>query len=810
MIKITRLKLVNHVRFNDVEIDLGSPEIISILGVNGSGKSFLISCFHPYSSDNRYFKTYSFKEGQTGYKEIEFLTDDGDRYICKHEYIPKGKTHSCKSYINKITKDGTVIELNPTGHNEFYKEQVKKHLHFDSNTFEVGMISFESRGLTGSSPSNRKKVLETTVDLDVMKNFKKNATNLSKEYASFSKLTFKDRANILNSCSISQLQDEINEYTKNIDKYQKTQSELTEKKSRLTREYEDTLKLESFDNPEVLIKASKYYSKYPNITRTLLDILHEYHNVNLKADVVATNIENIQEEINYLKGYKLDKESYETKSKELESNRKELENVKTRFNSKYNHLDDVKSIDIIIYQLNNIDSKLGITSADNAETRLKELTDILERLTDLEHKFFACKEICGENKYEPKKLDVCKNCDLNNYYGEASEYIQKHEKEYEQFMKDKEELFSEKDRLTQTILTIKKIDVTPLHIFKTYERITLDELLKKHTETNMSNVIYELYNDYKYEISVIETLEEKNKELEDICNKLHERLEAGSDLNLLGEFEKEITELRAELLSLEMNSKSLKNIIDYVGCNFNSGAVLNMKGKDIVETAQKIQKINSEKSRLESELTKTNSELIYCSNQITSNIELKLVNENKINRYNELDAKYNEFSKTADVLTRCRTLLEKDIPILLMKDNLDFIENTTNEMLAENDIDISIQIIPNETDIRISAITNNVEVDDISQLSSGEKCLVSLLLNATILHLLGYGVLCLDEIDANLSINNTSKFSSIIYNIMNRLDISQIICISHSVNSRISESTRIAIGDISDLDLSDTDNLIHI
>lgn len=816
MMKITRLKLVNHVRFKNIELDLGTPEIISILGVNGSGKSFLINCFHPFSGDNRFHKTYSFIEGETGYKEIEYLTNDGERYICKHEYIPKGKSHSCKSYIDLITPDGTKVELNPTGHNEFFKEAVKKYLHFDMNTFEVGMISFESRGITGTSVSNRKKVLETTVNLDAMNRYKKNSINLSKEYSSYSKLTFKDRANILNSCSLTDLKQDIEKLVSSINDNQIKQRELTELKAKLTKEYEDVVKLESFDNTDVLIKASKYYAKYPDDKRTLIDIIHERNNANLSADIISTNISNHQIELNHINEIKFNKETYLSQKQELDNKTLELSRFKSNLLSKVDYSkfdsDVVSQIKVLIYHLKSIDKSLNVKSLNDATERLNSLNEIITRLTDLEQKFLACKDICGENKYEAKKHDVCKECDLNNYYGEASEFIKNHEDEYNRFKKNSESMYEEKSSLISAIAAIQKIDVTPLNIISEFKDITIDKLLELHASSDLITKVNDMILEFNYQINIIKTLEENVKDAESNCDRLSKMIETEPSEDVVKELTTQLVELRESLEKTETNIKGLNNIITFIGCDAipNSSKVLFMSGDEIVSTAQKIQKINSEKTRIESELVKVNSQLINISNEITSQIELKLSYENKINRHNELDAKYNEFSRSAEILTRCRNLLEKDIPILLMRDNLDFIEGTVNAMLAENNIDITINIIPSDTEVIISAVAGNYDIDDISQLSAGEKCLISLLLNATVLHLLGYGVMCLDEIDANLSINNTAKFSSIIYNIMSRLDISQIICISHSVNSRIAESTRIVVGDASELDLTDTSNMIQI
>jgi len=102
----------------------------------------------------------------------------------------------------------------------------------------------------------------------------------------------------------------------------------------------------------------------------------------------------------------------------------------------------------------------------------------------------------------------------------------------------------------------------------------------------------------------------------------------------------------------------------------------------------------------------------------------------------------------------------------------------------------------------VKAIETGIEIADISQLSSGELCLVSLIMNACVLTLTGYKVFCLDEIDANLDIINRKKFNQIIDSLLATLEIDQIICISHSVESASDTAYRIIIGDIEGISLN--------
>ena len=159
-----------------------------------------------------------------------------------------------------------------------------------------------------------------------------------------------------------------------------------------------------------------------------------------------------------------------------------------------------------------------------------------------------------------------------------------------------------------------------------------------------------------------------------------------------------------------------------------------------------------------------------------------------------------------EIIGRCKEIIEKHIPILLLDNNLKFIQDITNEILSENNIPIQVEIIIDNTTIVIPCTVEDTTVPDASMLSAGETCLISLLLNASILHLLGYNILCLDEIDANLDVDRRKQFNNIVVSIMSKLDIDQICCISHNISSTIDSATIVQIGEFSN-DFLSTDIL---
>ena len=95
---------------------------------------------------------------------------------------------------------------------------------------------------------------------------------------------------------------------------------------------------------------------------------------------------------------------------------------------------------------------------------------------------------------------------------------------------------------------------------------------------------------------------------------------------------------------------------------------------------------------------------------------------------------------------------------------------------------MGVNIIPSETEITIEVTVRDKTINDAIQLSSGETAIISLLINACILHIVGYPIICLDECDAFADNENSVKYISLLEAIRSVLSISQIILISHHID----------------------------
>ena len=87
-----------------------------------------------------------------------------------------------------------------------------------------------------------------------------------------------------------------------------------------------------------------------------------------------------------------------------------------------------------------------------------------------------------------------------------------------------------------------------------------------------------------------------------------------------------------------------------------------------------------------------------------------------------------------------------------------------------------------ESQFRIPCIGSGLMHDDISSMSTAQKCMISMILSFSILHQSAtrYNVIKLDEIDGGLDTSNRSYFITLLDKIMGMLRCEQAFIVSHN------------------------------
>nr|DAG05771.1 MAG TPA: ATPase [Myoviridae sp. ctkfK18] len=796
---IYELEFENHVKLGNFKIQLDNP-IISIVGKNGSGKSFLLSELHPYPSSNRYSSAYSIIKGVTGYKRITYKDND-IFYEIIHEYTPNNREgHSAKSYFN-IIKNGTTEELNPTGNGNFFKELVKKYLKFDHKTFSSSHISFKTNGLTESSAKNRRELLSDIVETKEVENMTKNCII---EYRTVNNMLNKIKDG--RSGDISGTVDELKHKLKELDieesanNFKMDAMKLSIEEDKKTLAQYDNLKEDNIDNINACLDALSMFSDNETIINRYNIKIENENTINRLFNDITSRKDKYYKEVS-LYQTKLNKEEWTSK---CDITRLEASNKRSKLslyvNPKYMEnlsIELIEPLKAIIDAINRVKNCSYNYASKNVVDIMKEQEEekhVLEHFIAEYNKKYNNSE--GGKEYE---VEPCpSNCELYQRYVTDAKWV----KENANSFKMSEENLAIINNDIEILKPLKLL-FNQLHIIDKYTNKTMVDLhlnkdesffLNSLTDGEYIMSVYTLKANIEDLINNIISLESSTKDYEIKLDSIkHINLDVENPDVLLEEIdklEKDLKAIKTHNIEFNINPYLLNTKYAYMTKNalkqhYNALKEANMNYNKLTL------RISSDEMSIKT-LEKRNYAII------TERVNIQRIIEDKI----KVEQEYNSLDKDRVALSRVRVIMEKEIPLIMLNNVLSFIEKQTNILLDENNIPINIEITVDDINIMISASVNDIEIADISQLSSGELCLVSLIMNACVLTLSGYKVFCLDEIDANLDIINRKKFNQIIDSLLATLEIDQIICISHSIESASDTAHRIVIGDIDGISLN--------
>lgn len=796
---IYELEFENHVKLGNFKIQLDNP-IVSIVGKNGSGKSFLLSELHPYPSSNRYSSAYSIIKGVSGYKRIIYKDND-IFYEIIHEYTPNNREgHSAKSYFN-IIKNGVTEELNPTGNGNFFKDLVKKYLKFDHKTFNSSHISFKTNGLTESSAKNRRELLSDIVETREVENMTRNCII---EYRTVNNMLNKIKDG--RSGDVSGTVDELKHKLKELDSEESTNNfkmdamKLSIEEDKKTLTQYDNLKEDNIEDINACLDALSMFSDNETVINRYNIKIENENAINRLFSDITSRKDKYYKEVS-LYQTKLNKEEWINK---CDITRLEASNKRSKLslyvNPKYMEnlsIELIEPLKAIIDAINRVKNCSYNYASKNVIDIMKEQEEekhVLEHFIAEYNKKYNNSE--GGKEYE---VEPCpSNCELYQRYVTDAKWV----KENANSFKMSEESLAIINSDIELLKPLKLL-YNQLHIIDKYTNKTMTDLHLNKDESFFINSL----TDGEYIISVytlktnIEDLINNILSLENSIKDYEIKLDSIKHINLdvenpdilleeIDKLEKDLKAIKTHNVEFNINPYLLNTKYAYMTKNalkqhYNALKEANMNYNKLTL------RISSDEMSIKT-LEKRNYAII------SERVNIQRIIEDKI----KVEQEYNSLDKDRVALSRIRTIMEKEIPLIMLNNVLSFLEKQTNILLDENNIPINIEITVDDINILISASVNDIEIPDISQLSSGELCLVSLIMNACVLTLSGYKVFCLDEIDANLDIINRKKFNQIIDSLLATLEIDQIICISHSIESSSDTAHRIVIGDIDGISLN--------
>ena len=154
--------IFNGMNLTNIKIDFTQCKTNKILikGDNGSGKSTLVNAINPNPDSGD-----CFIPGIEARKNL-CLTNNGTDYVIRYIYPvnQNGIRGVTKAYIAK-TINGQLIELNPNGNVTLCKDIIYDEFNLDSNFISLSKLSSENRGLVDNRPSDRKKIVNSILNM---------------------------------------------------------------------------------------------------------------------------------------------------------------------------------------------------------------------------------------------------------------------------------------------------------------------------------------------------------------------------------------------------------------------------------------------------------------------------------------------------------------------------------------------------------------------------------------------------------------------------------------------------------------------
>ena len=295
-------------------------------------------------------------------------------------------------------------------------------------------------------------------------------------------------------------------------------------------------------------------------------------------------------------------------------------------------------------------------------------------------------------------------------------------------------------------------------------KVAKEQLAKYESEYR----IYEAKNDIiETIVENIENLTKKTDELMDMINSLNSSIECSQ--KKLDDYKKAKTiveglldKLNGDLKPSEEREAELLKIKQTLDINSNEISILQ----------KEMETLNANFGGVENDIKKLSEEKENIKHSLILLADYKMELE-------EYSKKYNKINKI-----RYYSSPSTGIQTLFMQLYMNKIINTANNLLSmlfEGEFILQPFII-NESEFKIPCLGHGLIHDDISSMSTAQKCMISMILSFSILHQSStrYNVISLDELDGGLDTMNRAFFIELLDRLMSMLQCEQCFIISHN------------------------------
>lgn len=833
-IKFLKLKNFSNIytsfKSKEIEIDFSESKnkVILFTGPNGSGKTSILSCLHPFANngnldirnDNPLVLI-----GKEGYKEI-IIEDGYDEYIIKHYYTPSKESHTVKSYIQK-----NEIELNPNGNVTSFKEIVKDELDIEQDYLKLTRLGSNVTNFIDLKTTERKAFMGKILDeVEIyLKYFKKLSSDMRELKSIISHIV--DKITKLSISDIEEIEKIQKQLKKNIKKVSDSIAVVNNALSIINYE------IEKYESP--LVINEKLSLKEKEFEKILKNLKKKDGNIDIEECI--NSISSLEIELN---GLELSLSSLiekrENKLNQLDKMISEKEDV----DKELKKIDDSIEIRDTEYMINELRNTIENRSKENSlidyhpkvsKTELEELIVMLDKCMDILYTtyefgkepikkaitYISNKEDISlyvenhNNKISHNKLQVMAEFvynELTKKHGNikpgCSSYgnckvMELYDDLYDLATEIPDAVVEDEVFVTYTKMANQNINtvIKKINSFKdTFKKLPeniqnmfklgdiLDKIQKLECIYDKSILYSELTRVTEYEL--------QQHDLEEL-SKLKEKLSLlKKSISNVDFFEKksktlidDIEECKETIDSLYIEINDIKNKIvlkkdlisdlEEIKTSIETRDIVEEEFKELKKSYETIKDLNVQKKEKLCELDNLTFELNKYTKEFNDN-------DYRIQSYYSLSSELESYRKTYDEMELVKNSLssKEGIPLLYIQVYLKNIQEVTNELLEiiyDDELTIDKFFITAD-EFKIPYIKGGTQIKDVCYASQGERSFISLALSFALIYqsISKYNIMLLDEIDSTLDTSNREKFLQILEKQMDMIDTEQLFLISHN------------------------------
>lgn len=814
-------------------------KIVLLTGANGSGKTSILSCLHPFATNGNLDVRSDqplVEVGSEGYKEIH-IEDDGNLYIIKHFYTPSKLSHIVKSYI---TKNGD--ELNPNGNVTSFKDIVKEELDIEPDYLKLARLGSNVTNFIDLKTTDRKnfmgKILE---ELDIYLKYYKKVTNDMREVKSVISHTV-DKLTKLGIGDIEDLKKSHKEMEKKLKDKKKEQDDVNGELSIVNHEiaqYDDMayLKMQRDETEKAVAKADKVLEKMKRhgvgedidqdkkgaiaeVRKEIIAKTKEQGALQEKAKAlqekrrialgdldkylaedkeVKAELRSIANAINTLEQEEIIKqyrEKIEKRSKEYNLMGFKPQYTKSEMENFYATLQRLQDMLLTTYEF----GKKPIEKALDFLLNKKDINEYVKgnttKITNNKLQTLA-EYVYGELEKKLGKPSVtCKHpegCPIKEFYDTLYDYateIPDTTVEDEAFVTYTRMAYQNLNHVFNELRAQKDfLDRCPKEIQDMFLLTVLTDNIKNLRMIYNKEIIYTAltqiteYDNQSMDLVNLNLHKEKLKLMRksagnaEYFEKKQEELTGSIDTlkKEIDDLNLEIQENRDAYTTATMELDNLNEFID----SLEKHDELLKELETLKESVHKVDELYNRKKTLLFQQEKMHYEVSKLENDVHTD-------EFRIRQYETLNEDLKKYNTKYDEMGWVKSALsaKEGIPLLYIQIYLKNIQDTANDLLdLVYDGDLSLEDFNITADeFGIPFVTKGTEIGDVCYASQGEKSFISLALSFALIYqsISRYNVMLLDEIDSTLDTSNREKFLRILEKQMDMIDGEQIFLISHN------------------------------